>query len=121
MKFHTGFGGERRIVSADRRCVRVWDAATGAAFTTVEPESDINDACLWPGSGLMVLATEAKRLQNYFVPSLGPAPRWCSFLENLTEELEEQEARQALEPLRPLCFCTRSLGSPRAPLPACAC
>jgi ribosome biogenesis protein ENP2 len=23
------------------------------------------------------------------VPSLGPAPRWCSFLEGLTEELEE--------------------------------
>lgn len=27
--------------------------------------------------------------QAYFVPSLGPAPRWCSFLESLTEELEE--------------------------------
>lgn len=27
--------------------------------------------------------------QAYFVPSLGPAPRWCSFLEGLTEELEE--------------------------------
>lgn len=23
------------------------------------------------------------------MPALGPAPRWCSFLENLTEELEE--------------------------------
>ena len=28
-------------------------------------------------------------LQAYFVPSLGPAPQWCSFLESLTEELEE--------------------------------
>ena len=28
-------------------------------------------------------------VQAYFVPSLGPAPRWCSFLEGLTEELEE--------------------------------
>lgn len=27
--------------------------------------------------------------QNFFVPSLGPAPKWCSFLEGLTEELEE--------------------------------
>jgi ribosome biogenesis protein ENP2 len=26
------------------------------------------------------------------VPTLGPAPRWCSFLEGLTEELEENEA-----------------------------
>ena len=28
-------------------------------------------------------------MQAYFVPSLGPAPKWCSFLEGLTEELEE--------------------------------
>lgn len=28
-------------------------------------------------------------MRAYFVPSLGPAPRWCSFLESLTEELEE--------------------------------
>ncbi len=28
-------------------------------------------------------------LQSYFVPALGPAPRWASFLEGLTEELEE--------------------------------
>lgn len=26
-----------------------------------------------------------------FSQSLGPAPRWCSFLDNLTEELEEDE------------------------------
>jgi hypothetical protein len=25
----------------------------------------------------------------YFIPGLGPAPKWCSFLENITEELEE--------------------------------
>ena len=25
------------------------------------------------------------------VQSLGPAPKWCSFLDNLTEELEETE------------------------------
>ena len=30
--------------------------------------------------------------QAYFVPSLGPAPRWCAFLEGLTEELEESAA-----------------------------
>lgn len=31
-------------------------------------------------------------VQAYFVPSLGPAPRWCAFLEGLTEELEESAA-----------------------------
>lgn len=28
-------------------------------------------------------------MQSYYIPSLGPAPKWCSFLDNLTEELEE--------------------------------
>ena len=27
---------------------------------------------------------------SYYVPTLGPAPRWCSFLDVLTEELEEE-------------------------------
>jgi ribosome biogenesis protein ENP2 len=28
-------------------------------------------------------------MEMYFVPGLGPAPKWSSFLENITEELEE--------------------------------
>lgn len=28
---------------------------------------------------------------THFIPALGPAPRWCSFIENLTEELEEKQ------------------------------
>lgn len=28
-------------------------------------------------------------MTTYYIPQLGPAPRWCSFLENLTEEMEE--------------------------------
>jgi len=28
-------------------------------------------------------------MHAYYVPSMGPAPYWCSFLDNLTEELEE--------------------------------
>merc|ERR1719188_2654879 len=29
------------------------------------------------------------RLQVHYLPALGPAPRWCSFLDTITEELEE--------------------------------
>ena len=91
VKWHTGPDGARRIVSSDTRAVKIWDAQTGRPFTTVEPEPGVTDLCMWPGSGLFVLATEARRLIPYFVPGLGPAPRWCSFLENLTEEMEEQD------------------------------
>ena len=30
-------------------------------------------------------------MQTYFIPELGPAPRWCSFLDNLVEDMEENE------------------------------
>lgn len=38
---------------------------------------------------MLLLANETQKMQTYYIPSLGPAPFWCSFLDNLTEELEE--------------------------------
>lgn len=34
---------------------------------------------------------------SYYVPALGPAPRWCSFLDVLTEELEEEQEASVYE------------------------
>lgn len=31
-------------------------------------------------------------MQQYFVPALGTAPKWCSYLEAITEELEESKS-----------------------------
>jgi ribosome biogenesis protein ENP2 len=28
---------------------------------------------------------------QYFIPSLGPSPKWCYFLDSITEELEESD------------------------------
>ncbi|CAN0391607.1 unnamed protein product, partial [Discosporangium mesarthrocarpum] len=41
-------------------------------------------------SGLLLMATEQSRVLSYYIPTLGPAPRWCSFLDVMTEELEEE-------------------------------
>jgi len=41
--------------------------------------------------GLVLAAGEQSRVQAFFAPSLGPAPQWCSFLEGITEELEEHD------------------------------
>lgn len=30
-------------------------------------------------------------MEQYYIPSLGPAPKWCAYLETITEELEETE------------------------------
>ncbi|KAM5263359.1 nucleolar protein 10 isoform 3-T3 [Ctenodactylus gundi] len=61
----------------------------GKIFTSLEPEHDLNDVCLYPDSGMLLTANEAPKMGIYYIPVLGPAPRWCSFLDNLTEELEE--------------------------------
>jgi ribosome biogenesis protein ENP2 len=105
VKWHAGPDDARRVISADSRCVKVWDAASGAPFTSFEPEADITDVCVWPRSGLLLLATEAKRLVPAFVPALGPAPRWCAFLENLTEEMEESPQSALYDDYR---FVTRA-------------
>lgn len=31
-------------------------------------------------------------MQTYYIPNLGPAPRWAAFLDSLTEELEESNS-----------------------------
>eukprot|EP00798_Chlamydomonas_sp_ICE-L_P005815 gene5815-6101_t len=97
IKFHNGgassssINSKRYVISSDKHIIKVWDVANGAGYTSIEPtEGQINDVCVWPNSGLIMVGCDSSKIQNYFIPSLGPAPRWCSFLEGLTEELEEQ-------------------------------
>lgn len=69
--------------------MQVWDKDSGEAYTAIEPPGGaINGVCVWPGSGLLMLATDAPKIPAFFVPSLGPAPPWCSFLEAVVEDLD---------------------------------
>ena len=92
VRWHGASDGHKRIISADTRVVRAWEPDTGRTYTSVEPGDEINDVCVWDGTGLIVTAMETRRLGVHFVPSLGAAPSWCSFLENITEEMEEEAA-----------------------------
>ena len=58
-------------------------------YTSIEAEHDLNDLCVIPNTGMLFLANEHEKMRTYYIPSLGPAPSWSSFLDNLTEELEE--------------------------------
>lgn len=54
-------------------------------MTSIEPTSGrINDLCVSKGSGLIMLALDSSQIPSYFIPALGPAPKWCAYLENLT-------------------------------------
>ncbi|MCO5549232.1 hypothetical protein L7F22_002699 [Adiantum nelumboides] len=92
IKWHESLSSTRKhIISADSHVVRIWDPDTGDAFTNVEPPAgSINDICVIRNSGLMFMALDSPQIPAYFIPTLGPAPRWCSYLENLTEEMEEE-------------------------------
>ncbi|KAI9218339.1 WD40-repeat-containing domain protein, partial [Blastocladiella britannica] len=81
------------IVSSDRKIVRIWDRENGTPFTSIEPPNEINDVCVVPDSGLLFIAGEAVQMHSYLVPDLGPAPRFASFLDSLTEELAETQAQ----------------------------
>lgn len=80
------------IFSVDTKIVKIWDKDSGNIVATVEPPSDINDLCLQQDTGFFMLSNEGVQIQSYYVPLLGPAPKWCSFIDNLTEELEESKS-----------------------------
>ncbi|CEP06974.1 hypothetical protein [Parasitella parasitica] len=96
-------GGDKVIV-ADCKIVKIWDRASGKHFTSIEPETDINDVATVEDSGLIFTANEGIQMGSYFIPQLGPAPRWASFLENLTEEMEENPNRDIYDEYK---FVTR--------------
>ncbi|XP_027175939.1 nucleolar protein 10 [Coffea eugenioides] len=91
IKWHKTLNSDKpKLITADKHIVRIWDPETGEGMTSIEPTAGkINDLCVFGGSGLMLLALDNSQIPSYFVPALGPAPKWCSYLENLTEELEE--------------------------------
>ncbi|CAO3640211.1 unnamed protein product [Mucor fragilis] len=109
--FHKGVAGASdsetggdKVIVADCKIVKIWDRASGKHFTSIEPETDINDVTTVDDSGLIFTANEGIQMGSYFIPQLGPAPRWASFLENLTEEMEENPNRDIYDEYK---FVTR--------------
>ncbi|GJN29786.1 hypothetical protein PR202_gb18040 [Eleusine coracana subsp. coracana] len=80
---------EPKLITADKHIVRVWDPNTGNNMTSIEPDGGaINDVCIFQNSGLMLLALDNSQIPAHFIPALGPAPKWCSHLDNLTQRAE---------------------------------
>ena len=78
-----------KILSADKRIIKLWDARDGTPWTSVEPAVDINSVAWCKDSGMLLTANEGRQQHAFFIPQLGPAPKWCSFLDNLVEEMAE--------------------------------
>ncbi|KJZ73231.1 hypothetical protein HIM_07428 [Hirsutella minnesotensis 3608] len=86
----TNSSQEKKIMSADKRIIKLWDELTGDPWTSVEPVVDINDVAWCRNTGMLLTANEGKQQHAFFIPQLGPAPKWCSFLDNMVEEMAEE-------------------------------
>ena len=89
IKYHSA---SRKMITADKKIIKIWDQQSGSLFTNIEPKAHVNDVETVGDSGLIFAPLESDKIGIYFVPELGNAPKWCAFLENLTEEMEESNA-----------------------------
>ncbi|KAL4988597.1 WD40-repeat-containing domain protein [Aspergillus falconensis] len=80
---------EPKILSSDKKIIKIWDPRDGTPWTSVEPAVDINSVAWCKDSGMLLTANEGRQQHSFFIPQLGPAPKWCSFLDNLVEEMAE--------------------------------
>lgn len=78
-----------KILSSDKKCIKIWDSDSGSNWATVEPAVDLNHVEWVPSSGMFLTANEGRQQHAIFIPQLGPAPRWCAFLDSLVEEMAE--------------------------------
>lgn len=92
-----------KILSSDKRIIKIWDAQNGSPWTSVEPTVDINSVAWCKDSGMLLTANEGRQQHSFFIPQLGPAPKWCSFLDNLVEEMAE-------DPNDPNAFTSQKVG-----------
>ena len=94
---------EPKILSADKRIIKIWNPWDGSPWTSVEPAVDLNCVAWCKDSGMLLTANEGRQQHSFFIPQLGPAPRWCSFLDNLVEEMAE-------DPNDPNAFTSQKVG-----------
>lgn len=92
----TGNSGDKRVLSSDAKVIKAWSASDPTEnIVTITPSvssGDINDVHQIPGTGLILSANEATRCSAWYVPELGVAPKWCSFLDVLTDEADSEAA-----------------------------
>lgn len=79
------------VFTQDAKILKLWNRHNGKPFVFIQSKHDYTDLCLAPDSGLFFMSAEDKKMLTYYIPELGPAPKWCSFLDRMVEELEEQK------------------------------
>jgi ribosome biogenesis protein ENP2 len=95
---------DNKFLATDKRIAKIYDINSGKLYASMEPSVDINDIEHIPDTGMFFMANEGIQMHTYYIPNLGPAPRWSSFLDSITEELEEKPSESVYSNYR---FITR--------------
>ena len=104
----SGTGGSDNILddldggSSSKKSVSAEDRSVGSVVANIEGTGKFTDFIVAGDendptgdvSGLILCATDQPKLDSFYVPKVGLAPKWCSFLENITEELEEKDLQR---------------------------
>jgi ribosome biogenesis protein ENP2 len=88
------------IASADERSVKIWDVSGSEdnhLVGFVESRDKIRGLTFWPDSGLFFTPCDAPRVGTYFAPGVGPAPKWCAFLDTVADELNQLSTGKAID------------------------
>lgn len=94
---------EKKILSANNQTsIKLWDAEDGSPWTSVETAEhmNINSVAWCKESGMLLTANEGPQQHAFFIPQLGPAPKWCSFLDNMVEEMAEEAPQGAYDDVK---------------------
>ena len=122
------FHSNNNIITADPKMIKIWNskasnnnsnAGTENSTTSINGKSivanietasicETTDLCMAnKNSGLFFLTGEQSKVTTFYVPTIGPAPSWCSFLDNLTEELEEDQINKRVSTWEDYKFVTK--------------
>ncbi|KAK9888756.1 hypothetical protein WA026_000981 [Henosepilachna vigintioctopunctata] len=92
------FSNKQNLVfSMSKSILKIWDKNTAKQYTSIEASTEFNNLCIVPDTGLLFIANENTKIQTYYIPSVGPAPKWAGFLDSLTEELEESNVENVYD------------------------
>ncbi|KAH3765860.1 Nucleolar protein 10 [Pelomyxa schiedti] len=91
IQFHNG-EDRQHVISADQHVIRVWNKQDGETLLSLDVRKTVTDFAIQDGTGLLFAAVDTPSILTWYIPEIGHAPRWCSFLDTLTGELEESSS-----------------------------
>ncbi|TGZ85090.1 WD40 repeat-like protein [Ascodesmis nigricans] len=81
---------DQKLLSADKKVIKLFDSNTGKHWVSIQPSVDINYVCPVPKSGMILTANEGQQMHSFLIPALGPSPWWCSHLDSQIEQLADR-------------------------------